>query len=164
MGGRKAQPAALIDNKKTRKTKNELEARAAAEVTGCSAELKPPVELSERARVEWRRLIRLYRQLDAEILNDLDVGVLAAYCESRAIYQTAEEEYQKGKLVLRNPDGRIIENPYLKIMRLEGANLAKYSEQLCLSPVGRARMGVAAAKKEIKSDPLADLLLRGRDG
>jgi hypothetical protein len=37
----------------------------------------------------------------------------------------------------------------------EGANIARYAEQLCLSPVGRARMGVLAAKKEIEEDSTA---------
>ena len=47
------------------------------------------------------------------------------------------------------------ESPYLKVMWREGANIARYAEQLCLSPVGRARMGVLAAKKEIEDDPTA---------
>ena len=37
---------------------------------------------------------------------------------------------------------------------MEGANIAKYAEQLCLSPVGRARMGVIAAKREVADDPM----------
>ena len=57
-----------------------------------------------------------------------------------------------------NADGRPAENPYVTIMRREGQNIAKYAEQLCLSPVGRARMGVAAAKKETESDPMAAYL------
>ena len=43
-------------------------------------------------------------------------------------------------------------------MRREGQNIIKYAEQLCLSPVGRARMGVAAAKKAAESDPMAAYL------
>ena len=40
------------------------------------------------------------------------------------------------------------------------ANIAKYAEQLCLSPVGRARMGVLAAKKEEEADPTADFFAK----
>ena len=162
MAGRKPIPVDLIDNAKDRKTKEQLEARKAAEITGCTAKLSPPRELSARAKKEWRRIVKLYRGLETEILNDLDVGILRSYCESMAIYIEAEEEYQNHGLVMQK-DGRILENPYLKIMRLEGANIAKYAEQLCLSPVGRARMGVAAAKKIEDADPMGALLNGGRD-
>ena len=36
----------------------------------------------------------------------------------------------------------------------------KASEQLCLSPVGRARMGVLAAKKQKAEDPMEQWLAR----
>jgi phage terminase small subunit len=75
-----------------------------------------------------------------------------------AIYQKAEAEYQTGPLIYRAADGRPTENPYIAIMRREGQSIIKYAEQLCLSPVGRARMGVAAAKKAAESDPMAAYL------
>ena len=134
--GRKPQPAAAKENETAHLTKAELKARADNEPKGCTAELKPPKTLSKSAKNEWKRIVKLYRQLDAEVINDLDLNTLSAYCESVAIYQAAQP----------------IENPYLAIMRKEGVNIAKYAEQLCLSPVGRARMGVLAAKKNEKSD------------
>ena len=91
------------------------------------------------------------------IINDLDKSLLAAYCESYAIYNAAQKEYVNQPLVAIE-DGKVIENPYLKIMNREGQNIAKYSEQLCLSPVGRARMGVVAAKKETDKSPIKALL------
>lgn len=152
--GRKPIPIALIDNSKCRLTKEEIEARRDGEVGGCEAKLKPPKNLSPEALTEWKRVVKLYRQLDTNILNDLDTVLLAAYCESVAIYQKAQTEYQKAGLLLQK-DGKVVENPYLIIMRREGQDIAKYAEQLCLSPVGRARMGVLAAKKEQDEDPTA---------
>ena len=159
--GRKPRPFSVVDNKTNRYTKKEMEAREAAEPTGCSDNLEPPEELEGAALAEWGRVVGLYRELDSKILNDLDIATLSAYCESVAIYKKAQKEYKKGSLVIKD-EGRIKENPYLKIMRLEGANIAKYAEQLCLSPVGRARMGVIAAKKEVEKDPLDNLLMLGR--
>ena len=158
--GRKPRPLKLVDNGKARHTNNELDERENGEPGGCSAELKPIKSLSKAARKEWKRVIKLYRELDAPIINDLDIAVLAAYCESVAIYQQAEADYQKGPLVYRTPEGKTMENPYISIMRREGQNIIKYAEQLCLSPVGRARMGVAAAKKAAESDPMAAYLSR----
>ncbi len=159
--GRKPRPFSVVDNKTNRYTKKEMEAREAAEPKGCADMLDPPEEIDGAALTEWKRVVKLYRELDSKILNDLDISTLAVYCESVAIYKKAQTEYKKGSLVIKD-EGRIMENPYLKIMRLEGANIAKYAEQLCLSPVGRARMGVIAAKKEVEKDPLDNLLTLGR--
>ena len=150
--GRKPIPISVMKNEtKKGMSKNTQKKRENFEVGRCEETFKPPRGLSKGARKDWNRIVRLYRQLERSVLNDLDQALLASYCESSAIYKAAEEEYQKAPLV--GLDGK--ENPYLKIMWREGANIAKYAEQLCLSPVGRARMGVLAAKKEEEDDPAA---------
>ena len=151
--GRKPSPISILDNKTRRLTKQEIEARKEAEPSGCSDELKPPKELKGEALKEWKRVVALYRELDTNILNDLDISLLSAYCESVAIYRKAQVEYKKASLVIKD-GGTIKENPFLRILRMEGANIAKYAEQLCLSPVGRARMGVIVAKREVADDPM----------
>ena len=156
--GRKPTPLKLVDNAKARHTKETLDGRQNGEPEGCTDKLTPPKTISSEAKKEWKRIVKLYRQLDAKIINDLDISTLMAYCESVAIYRRSQEEYQNRPLVYMNADGRPAENPYITIMRREGQNIAKYAEQLCLSPVGRARMGVAAAKKETESDPMAAYL------
>ena len=155
----------IISDRKPHRSNNEIEARTKHEPEGCEANFRPPRDLSKAAKKEWRRLIKLYRQLDAPILNDLDIAVLASYCESWAIYYRALTDYQaepwNGRLVVqRTKGGPIIENPFIKIMTREGQNMAKYAEQLCLSPVGRARMGIAKSKQEEESDPMLEVLSR----
>ena len=155
--GRKPTLSVVLDNSKAHKTKAQLEARAAHEPRGCSDALEPPESLSEAAKKHWVRLVALYRELNVPILNDLDSDILAAYCEAVAIYQEAEQKYQ-GQPLVGYSEGRIVENPYLSIMTREGKNIAKYAEQLCLSPVGRARMGIAKAKAEVEGDPMEGIL------
>ena len=163
--GRKPHLSVLKDNAKDRHTKAELEARAEAEVSGAEAKLRPPKELSKVARAEWRRIVRLYRQLDHDVINDLDITLLAAYCESVAVYKAAEAKYQEEPLARFDYDGmKWIENPYLKIMDNASKQIAKAAEQLCLSPVGRARMGVLAAKKQKAADPMEQWLARKQNG
>lgn len=152
---KKAMPISLVSSN-SRKTKAEIAARTSAEPGGCSAVLAPPTNLSKAARAEWKRLIGLYRQLDTDVINDLDINLLAAYCESSAIFKAAQKKYKEEDLVVYNKSGTPIENPYLTIMRKEAANMAKHSELLCLSPVGRARMGLAVVKKQDENDPMAE--------
>jgi P27 family predicted phage terminase small subunit len=152
---------AVIDGRRPHRSKDEVQARVDAEPRGCKATFKAPKEMSPDARKEWRRVVALYKQLDSEVLNDLDLSVLSAYCESVAIYRKAQEQYQKFPLYGKNLDtGQPVENPYIKIMNREGQNVVRYAEQLCLSPVGRARMGLAREKREAAQDPMEEVLQR----
>lgn len=149
----------VIGGRREHRSAEELQARKSNEPKGCDAHFKAPSQMSGEAKKEWRRLVKLYRQLEQPILNDLDLSILAAYCESVAIYQKAQADYQTppwhGELVGKLPGSNAIsENPYLRIMTREGQNMAKYAEQLCLSPVGRARMGLAKAKQDQGEDVL----------
>ena len=102
--GRKPSPISILDNKTRRLTKQEIEARKEAEPSGCSDELKPPKELKGEALKEWKRVVALYRELDTNILNDLDISLLSAYCESVAIYRKAQVEYKKRALLLKTAE------------------------------------------------------------
>ena len=155
-GGRKPIPAA-VNERRLHRSNDEIELRAENEPGMCEESFVPPSDLSKGALKEWNRVVRLYRQLDRRVLNDLDQTLLASYCESTAAYKDAQRKYQTLPLV--DPDSGK-ENPYLKIMWREGANIAKYAEQLCLSPVGRARMGVLAAKREMESDSTAEFFAK----
>jgi P27 family predicted phage terminase small subunit len=151
----------VIGGRRPHRSKDEVQARTDAEPKGCKASFKVPREMSPDARKEWRRVVALYKQLDSEVLNDLDLSVLAAYCESVAIYRKAQLEYQKFPLYGQDPKTKqVMENPYIKIMNREGQNMARYAEQLCLSPVGRARMGLAKSKAGDSSDPMDEVLQR----
>lgn len=164
-GGRKPQLTVLKDNGKDRHTKAEMDARRENEVTGAEAKLKPPKELSPEAKKEWRRIVKLYRQLDAEVINDLDVNLLAGYCENVAIFKAAEREYQAAPLTVWDEESaKWLDNPNIKIMDGAMKNIMKAAELLCLSPVGRARMGVLAAKKQREEDPMERWLARRKNG
>ena len=158
MGSNIPMPVSLLDNKINRMSKAEVAAREANEVKGCESKLTPPKGLSPVAKAEWRRVVRLYRQLESDIINDLDLSLLAGYCESVAVYKEAQKAYQKEPLVTETPTGRLVESPYLRIMDTALKQIARAAEQLCLSPVGRARMGVLAAKKQVQEDPMEQWL------
>lgn len=160
MTGRKPIPIALADH--LHRSNDEKEDRLNQEPAGCTATFVPTKPLSREAKREWNRLVELYSQLDQKILNDLDAGLLTAYCEARARFIEAQQEYRKDPQLIVWTDKGPKENPLVSIMDKQGQLIAKYGEQLALSPVGRARFGLAQAKKEIEDDPMAVLLASGR--
>ena len=159
-GGRTPKLTVLDSDKKPHSSKAEREARENSEPKGCVDDLTPPEFLSVAAKTEWERVVELYRQLDNAIVNNLDISTLAAYCESVAVYQEAAAQYQDHPLISHDGKGRFVENPYLAIMRKEGLNILRYSEQLCLSPVGRARMGMATVKGKKEQSAMEEWLSR----
>ncbi len=116
----------------------------------------PKVLLDPIAKDEWKRLMPLYRKLGIDVLNDLDVPTLIAYCMAWAVYRRAMEEYSddpRSSIEIYNDDGDIVkvqQNPILKTMREQGLLIAKYAEQLGLSPLGRIRLGRTTEKKKEK--------------
>lgn len=164
MTGRKPSPAKTIDRNDTHYSKDGVEGRARAEEKIKTADrLEPPSGMSSVAKKEWKRIMGLYRQMEADILNDLDISALMMYCEAYAVYRKAEKVWVSFSKIKDPSDtdykvfnrARIQMNDQVKVV-------CQLSEQLCLTPVGRARMGIAMAKKKEQSS-LAKLF-QGGDG
>ena len=101
--------------------------------------------------------MKLYKQMDARILNDLDVTALAMYAEAVAMYQTAQKQWvQVQTLVSSNKASQKLLDKIRTIMNDQVKVVTTLSEQLCLTPVGRARMGVAVAKFGLKEEKSLD--------
>lgn len=170
-GGRKPKPTTKTDWDSTHNySKAEKEHRARVregmskipDGLSCPKELKDPI-----AQKEWKRIMPLYRKMDIDVLNDLDVPTLIAYCTAYAIYMRALKRWNESyelTTTLYNDEGqpvKIVKNPDLVIFKEQGTLIAKYAEILCLSPVGRIRMGILPkdrAKKTKKKTGLEALL------
>lgn len=125
--------------------------------------LKCPKDMSPVAKKEWKRIMGLYRQMEADILNDLDITALTMYCESFAQYKSAQKDWvQVQKVVTTNVNSQRTLDKIRSVMNDQVKVVCQLSEQLCLTPVGRARMGIAMAKKKEQSS-LAKLF-QGGDG
>lgn len=163
MKGRLPQPVVLIDNTKARKTAAELESRKANTPSSQQKnKLKCPSGMSEAGAKEWKRIVRLYKEAEKnsgfDFVDDLDESLLASYCESYAVWKGAQRDYQTLPLV-QFVDGKYVENPYLLIMDREVKKMSNLADKLCLSPVGRARLGIARTKANAQTeDPMAALL------
>lgn len=151
--GRAPIPAAMIDNNRStgyKKSQEEIDERLAMEEKmRTKSVLKCPSHLSKEAKREWHRVIRLYREMEVDILNDLDIQPLAMYCEAVAIYSKAKETWNTyQKVVVANPEAQRVIDKCFSTMEKQTAIVSKLSEQLCITPVGRARMGIHAKVKK----------------
>ncbi len=120
--------------------------------------LKCPKRLSTFAKKEWKRVMKIYKTMKARILNDLDVAQLSMYCESYATWAIAQERWAILQKVY-SPDAEEEKEirHLIDVMERMTKVINSLSEQLCLSPVGRARMGIAIAKKDEESSIMSIL-------
>jgi len=158
MQGRKPTPAKLINASDFKKPEDEILERQDIENSLLTAsKLRCPTKLSKEAKREWKRLMELYKTMDARILCDLDTQLISMFCEATAIYKKAQETWVKYESVIAtNPEAQRILDKCISVMNQQSSNIRGLSEQLCLSPIGRARMGLNAVKKE-KKDELSQL-------
>ena len=159
MGGRKAKPAEMYDMKKAKKSNAFLEARKNTENRlKTDNNLSCPKELSSVAQKEWRRVMRLYRKMDAKIMNDLDISALSMYCEAVAMWKEAQAQWKAcGKVFSEDKDEQRTLNKVRSIMNEQVKVVISLAEQLCLSPVGRARFGIGIANKSKEEQELEGL-------
>lgn len=162
--GRKPAPPALVDKGTFKKNNQDIQSRQESwDSLKTTKVLKVPKHLTDEAKKEWRRVMKLYNQMDVDILSDLDRQALIMYCEATAIYKKAQEQWAKlNQVATPNPDGQKLIDKIFTTMDRQSKTIASLSEQLCLTPVGRARMGMNPTKSE-EEDPLAKLLQKKRE-
>lgn len=168
MKGRKPYPFVVMEstNDKNRLTKEQLAARGKNEPKINSVNLRCPPHLSEDAKKEWRRIVRLYKEFDKPILSDLDINALEIYCEAVVTYRKAMLKVRETSEVYVNKSdqNRPKKNPWLTVANEAATQVKKYGEILLLDPVSRARAGMAKTDKETESPMAAFLNRRKADG
>jgi P27 family predicted phage terminase small subunit len=148
MKGRKPLPADCINPADFKKSKTAVKHRKQAEKKLVNNKvLRCPSYISDGAKREWRRIMEQYAATDAEILCGLDTQALVMYCEATAIYRKAEETWSKISNDQSGETSIVLEDRCVEIMTEQSKIIKGLLEQLCLSPVGRARMALNAPKK-----------------
>ncbi len=113
--------------------------------------LSCPSYMSEEAKKEWKHIIKLYNNLEIEVLSDFDTNVLMTHCEAVAMYKKAQEIWVKYNSLVSTDEmqQRILDkmqttlNKQQEIIRITG-------ESLGFTPAGRARLSVAKKKEKNK--------------
>lgn len=168
--GRKAIPPEFKDKKVYKKT-GDIERQKDAAPKGYPSNLPCPKGLTEGAKKEWRRVVRLLKQGDTQVVNNLDSQMLAIYCAETDIYNRLYEKWQsEGCQVYitdatdsasteRTPSGtpikskqgrsqKTILNPIFDMIQKYANAIRVHAEQLGLTPVGRAGWTVRTANRE----------------
>ncbi|MCI2170981.1 phage terminase small subunit P27 family [Schleiferilactobacillus perolens] len=118
---------------------------------------QPPAWLDDMAIVEWRRIVPLLK--DDIPVSELDVAMIASYCQSYADVQHAQEDIKENGPVFIADNGNMRQNPSVGIKQRATAELMKLADSLGLSVYGRLKMNI---KGEVKkpADPFAKVLER----
>lgn len=159
-------PPHLMDEKTSKLKKGAFDERKESwNKLQTSSHLRAPTHLTPEAKKEWRRVMKIYRKMEVDILSDLDQQALIMYSEATAIYKKAQETWSKlNQVVTPNKDGQRMLDDTFRTMERQARLIATLSDQLCLTPVGRARMGMNPTintKEEI--DPFTAIMLRQKE-
>jgi P27 family predicted phage terminase small subunit len=153
MRGHKPQIGNLVTLRKDQmKKKTEvINARNEKEPRIKSNYLVCPRRLSKEVQAEWRRIVKLYRELEEPIITDLDINALEVYCEAVVSFKNTMAKVRASGEVIRI-DGVWKMNPCLRTANEASNVIRRYGEILLLDPVSRARVGLAKAKQETDPD------------
>lgn len=156
MGGRLPKVSEAQNKKSLKKSNAEIKQRQNVEKSMTVVDkLSCPKDMTKDAQKIWKGLMKLYKQMDAKILCDLDKHSLRMYCETYALYLKTQQqvEYLSGSSEsFLNKDFQNL----VKTMNKQCEVCTNLAEKLCLTPIGRARMGVAVAKFGLKEEKSLD--------
>ncbi|MEU8671386.1 phage terminase small subunit P27 family [Streptomyces anulatus] len=122
---------------------------------------KPPTWLSTEAAAEWRRVVPGLQRLD--LLKPEDRAMLAAYCETWAVYVKASRQVTleglTSTVITTRADGssteRTVPNPVVAIARNAGRELRGFAAQFGLSPSTEQALSRGADDGEDEDNPFA---------
>ena len=122
--------------------------------------LKPPSFLRSEAKKEWRRVVMELARLN--LISDLDVMALAAYCNSYATWMDAIKKIKETGMLVRSPNGYAMPSPYVKIERDAQEQMMKWLREFGMTPSSRVRVGGDGGADE-EDDPFAALAKRAAE-
>lgn len=108
-----------------------------------------PKHLDKAARKEWKRAGKILQ--DIGLMTELDMAVLAGYCDAFSKWAEATAKVNDGGLVYKKPDGTPGLNPYLRVAREAYDRMMKAAVLLGLSPSSRAALKVEKPRPQSKA-------------
>ena len=147
MAGTKPKP-----NGTKHRTKKELESMKEMDKSLRTPSNMPcPKWLTKEGQQIFRKLKKRYNEMPGNPLCNLDITPLAVLANAMDIYIKAHTQFVEGGsrltvIQVSKGSAKEVINPLVKTMNEQAAIVSKLSDQLCLTPIGRMRMGVNAAK------------------
>ncbi|WP_323713047.1 phage terminase small subunit P27 family [Mammaliicoccus sciuri] len=150
-----ARPKKLLDQQKTRRTKEvqeELKATEEALKELTPLQKTPPNFLDKVAKAEYKRIYPLLEELP---IASLDLALVVMYCQTYSNYVEASKQLVREKVVETERGSKL--SPYYTIQRDSITAMNQIAPKLGLSL--DSRMKVVTPKKEVKDiDPMSDFL------
>jgi P27 family predicted phage terminase small subunit len=97
-----------------------------------------PQQLNAAARAEWDRIVPQLVALD--VINTLDLAVLAVYCNSCAAWADAISAINKFGEVIKTHNGNPIQSPYVSIANKHAETMLRCCAELGLTPAARQKL------------------------
>lgn len=158
--GRK--PRVIKDNEVSRKVKEDVESIEKHTPIYKSQDFIPPESLNSKELKVWQWLVKVFRDTVGCMVSDADVHLMELYCRAKVAADEADAE------IKRNPRDFIIidlgvdkngfpkttakPNPNYKKRKENSELCLKFFDQLGLSPLARARVGLKAANARKEQD------------
>lgn len=150
-----ARPKKLLDQQKTRRTKEvqeELKATEEALKELTPLQKTPPNFLDKVAKAEYKRIYPLLEELP---IASLDLALIVMYCQTYSNYIEASKQLAREKVVETERGSKL--SPYYTIQRDSITAMNQIAPKLGLSL--DSRMKVVTPKKEDKEkDPMENFL------
>lgn len=149
MKGRKAIPSKITElrggTKHThKKPRSDQEPKPAEKMPAC------PKHLDVEAQVEWHRAGGILQQVG--LMTELDMAVLAGYCQSYSEWARATIEIPTKGPVWLGKDGIPRLNPWLRVAKEAFERMMKNAVLLGLSPSSRVNLKVENPKPKGKAE------------
>lgn len=109
-----------------------------------------PRHLDKTARKEWRRMGKLLSAV--RVLTELDMAILASYCQAYSTWAQATEKVQEQGMVFRAKTGAPLVSPYLPIVNKANEQMVRALIELGATPSSRSRVKAEPKKEESPED------------
>lgn len=168
MAGR---PPKLNNQKTGHYTKKELSDNEESLPIYQSQEFIPPEGLSKKELEVWDYIVNIFRQTRNCMVSDADIHLMQMYCRDKVMLDEATKRYQANPTYWVNIENgcdkrtgekkyTLKANPDYVIIKDKTASCLKLFDQLGLSPLARARVGVKGANAKKDENVFAGLLSR----
>jgi len=156
MDGRKPKPTylKLVTGNPGRRPLNKNEPKPRRKL------MQPPDELSDDAKIEWKRIAPELHRLG--LLTVADRAALAAYCEEwavfmvarRALARMAERDLLTGGLMIKSESGYAMQNPLVGTAHKARRAMIAYAAEFGMTPSARSRIQIGNGEVDL-TNPFA---------
>lgn len=171
MAGRR--PKVIIEQETYHETKEHKEAREDSTPVYESQNFIAPKTLTKKEKEVWDYIVNIFRETKNCMVSDADIHLMQMYCRDKVMLDEATKRYQANPTYWVNIENgfdkegnqkyTLKANPDYVIIKDKTASCLKLFDQLGLSPLARARVGVKGANAKKDEDIIGSLINRPRD-